>query len=79
MVRGHMTVGISGTSLMARVGRDKHTAASRREHVRPMDVTGKPMNGYVFVAAPALATDKGLREWLKLCLAFVRTLPDRKK
>lgn len=79
MVRGHMTVGINDTTLMARVGPDEHAAALRRAHVRPMDFTGKPMKGYVYVDAPALTTDEGLREWLARCFAFVRTLPDRKK
>ena len=79
MVRGHMTVGINDTTLMARVGPEHHAAALRRAHVRPMDFTGKPMKGYVYVDAPALATDKSLREWLARCLTFVGTLPDRKK
>lgn len=48
-------------------------------HVRPMDFTGKPMTGYVYVDAPGLSSEKSLREWVTRCLAFVATLPPKKK
>ncbi len=44
-----------------------------------MDFTGKPMTGYVYVDAPGLSSEKSLREWVTRCLAFVATLPPKKK
>ncbi len=79
MVRGHMTVGINDGTLMARVGPDAHVDALARAHVRPMDFTGKPMKGYVYVDAPGLSSEKSLREWVTRCLAFVDTLPPKTK
>ncbi|MEP7381175.1 MAG: TfoX/Sxy family protein [Gemmatimonadota bacterium] len=79
MVRGQMTVGINANALMARVGPENHAAALRRAHVRPMDFTGKPMRGYVYVDASGLASEAALRGWLDRCLAFVATLPPKNR
>jgi len=72
---GLMFVGVSASSLMARVGKASHAESLRRQHVRPMDFTGKPMQGYVFVDAPGIETDAQLRFWLERCEQFVATLP----
>jgi TfoX/Sxy family transcriptional regulator of competence genes len=74
---GLMFVGVSGTSLMARVGKANHADSLSRKHVRPMDFTGKPMQGYVFVDAPGLRTEAQLRFWLERCEEFVSTLPPK--
>ena len=75
MTRGYMFVGIVGDALMARVGPDFYEAALARPHVRPMDFTGKPMAGYVFVDPPGLESDAELAGWVEQGRAFVRTLP----
>ena len=72
---GHMFVGISGHKLMARVGKDHHAASLARPHVRPMDFTGRPMAGYVYVEPEGLAKDAELAFWVKHCEAFVAALP----
>jgi len=71
---GHMFAGIVGDALMLRVGPDGYEAALRRPHVRPMDFTGKPLRGYVFVDASGIRTATALAGWLERGLAFVRTL-----
>jgi hypothetical protein len=43
MCRGHMLVGILGDSLMARVGPTEYADALKRQHVREMDFTGRPI------------------------------------
>lgn len=74
LLNGKMFCGIIGDELMARVGPDAHEAALERAHVRPMDFTGRPMKGYVFVAAPGLKSAPALARWLKQCLDFVSRL-----
>ncbi|MFN8574326.1 MAG: TfoX/Sxy family protein [Gemmatimonadaceae bacterium] len=76
--KGLMFVGVSDTALMARVGKEHHADSLGRKHVRPMDFTGKPMAGYVFVDAPGLKTEAQLRFWLERCETFVSTLPPKK-
>lgn len=75
---GLMLVGVSGESLMARVGKHNHADSLARAHVRDMDFTGRPMKGYVYVDAPGLKSDADLEFWLARCEAFVSTLPPKK-
>jgi TfoX/Sxy family transcriptional regulator of competence genes len=74
---GHMFVGITGDDLMARVGKEAYADSLARKHVREMDFTGRPMVGYVFVGAKALAKDSELEFWLHHCQQFVSTLPPK--
>lgn len=79
LLDGHMFVGVAGDELMARVGPAAYAAALARDHVREMDFTGKPMKGYVFVAAEGLEDDRQLAKWLHECLEFVSSLPPKSK
>ena len=78
LCREYMFVGIEGDRLMARVGPAAHAEALRRPHVRPMDFTGKPMKGYVYVDPPGLAEDADLAAWIEECRSFVLSLPAKK-
>jgi TfoX/Sxy family transcriptional regulator of competence genes len=74
---GLMFAGVTGSALMARVGKDLFDDSLAHEHVRVMDFTGRPMAGYVFVDELGIAKEEQLRFWLKRCLDFVATLPPR--
>ena len=76
MLNGNMVAGTSQRGILVRVGRDGHGAALARPNARPMQMTGRPMEGYVFVDPPP-SDEKGLREWLDLAVAFVPTLPPK--
>ena len=56
--------------LMARVGKEAYTEAIKRRGAMPMDFTGRPMKGYVFVTFDGIDTDNDLEYWLQLCLDF---------
>jgi len=71
---GKMFVGVTGTDLMVRVGPDAHAAALAKPHVRPMDFTGRPMTGYVYVGAAGTRTDAAVAAWVEKALRFVATL-----
>jgi len=73
--RGLMFVGVSGNKLMARVGQENYQDSLGRKHVREMDFTGKPMQGYVYVEAPGTTSEEQLNFWLQRCKQFVSTLP----
>src|SRR6185369_13290241 len=72
---GRMFVGITGDDLMVRVGPDRYDESLGKPHVRPMDFTGRPMNGYVYVAPAGRRTDASLRAWVTLGARFVAALP----
>jgi TfoX/Sxy family transcriptional regulator of competence genes len=77
LLDGKMFVGIVKDDLMVRVGPDHYDASLKRAHVRPMDFTGKPMAGYVYVAPDGVAEDDELERWIRLAAGFVATLPKK--
>ncbi len=74
---GKMFCGIVKDELMVRVGPERYEPSLAKAHVRPMDFTGRPMNGYVFVGASGCRTEKAVKAWIDLGAAFVATLEGR--
>lgn len=56
--------------IMARIGEDASPEAMKRDGCHPMDFTGRPMKGYVFISPDGFDLDEDLEYWLNLCLAF---------
>ena len=77
MVQGHMSCGVVGEDLMVRVGKAQHDEALAHPHARPMDFTGRPMTGFVFVAPEGYEADEDLRDWVQRSLDFVLSLPPK--
>jgi len=71
MVNGHMCCGIVGNDLVVRTGPDRFSEAIRQPHARPMDFTGRPMKGFVYVAPAGYRSDLDLRSWTRRGLDFV--------
>jgi hypothetical protein len=79
MIDGNMAVGASpARGLLLRVGREAYGAALARPGTRPMEMRGRPMEGYLYVD-PAALTPAELEDWVALATAFVRTLPPKVK
>ena len=74
LVDGHLTVGVTGADLMVRVGRDDAEAALSRPGVRPSDMGGRRMAGWVVVDGSGLADDHALDGWIAQARAYVATL-----
>ncbi len=74
LLNGNMIAGVEVGRYMFRPGRDREGEALARPGARPMDITGKPMAGFVWVDADA-ALDTGLRDWIDFCARFVGALP----
>lgn len=79
MVYGNMSVGIVGRVLMVRLGQAEYEKALKEPFVRPMDFTGKPLKGFVYVDPEGIETDKQLDGWLDRARAFVSTLPPKEE
>ena len=56
--------------LMARIGEEASAEAMQREGCHPMDFTGRPMKGYVFVTPEGFDSEADLKYWIQLCLDF---------
>ena len=61
---GRMCCGLVGNDLMVRIPDDSFEAVMRSRHVRPMDFTGKPLKGFVYVSPSGFRTATALRAWL---------------
>ena len=70
MVNRKMCVGVERDRLMARIGPHAYDDALTHKGCRPMDFTGRPMRGFVFVALEGLESEKDLAFWLELALAY---------
>ena len=71
MVGGAMCCGLTKSDFMVRVGPDAYEDALTRPHARPMDFTGRPLKGMVYVAPDGLRTRTALAGWVRLGLGFV--------
>ncbi len=78
LLHGKMFCGVAKGKLMVRVGPDAHAAALKRPHAAPMDFTGRPMKGYVFVLPAGAKTARAVRPWVEQSAAFVATLGPKK-
>jgi TfoX/Sxy family transcriptional regulator of competence genes len=76
--RGNMVCGVVGETLMLRLGPELADAALDESHTRPMDFTGRPMRGMVYVDPPGIATDSALAAWVEHALGFAETLPAKR-
>lgn len=76
MLNGNMIAGTFRKALLVRVGRDQHAQALTRPGARAMEMRGRSLAGYITVDQADL-NDTALREWLRLALGYVRTLPSK--
>jgi TfoX/Sxy family transcriptional regulator of competence genes len=77
MVRGNMCCGVIADRLMLRVGPVGYEAALSRPHARPMDFTGRPMKGMVYVEPAGFASGGDLKEWIAKATGFALSLPPK--
>lgn len=76
MLNGNMLCGVEVGRFMFRVGKDREDTALARPGARVMDITGKPMKGFVWVSAEDAIRD-GLGGWIDLAAAYVGALPSK--
>jgi len=74
LLNGNMFCGVYKDFLILRLGEDKATEALKIPHVKPFDITGRPMKGWVMVEERGFAGEEALKEWLEKAKAFVKTL-----
>jgi TfoX/Sxy family transcriptional regulator of competence genes len=78
LLQDKMFVGIQKDELMARVGPEAHNQAVSQKHARPMDFTGKPMVGFIYVKPAGFKTKAMLEKWVGWCENYVKTLQKKK-
>jgi len=79
MVNDKMCVGVEKNRLMIRLDPEKYDEVLEKPGCTPMDFSGKPMKGYVFVSEDVLATRKQLDYWIRLALEYNEFAKSSKK
>jgi hypothetical protein len=75
LLNGNMCVGVHKDSLVVRAGERDAAPLLERAHVRPMDITGKPMKGWILVGPNGLKRKADLLRYVGAALEFVAALP----
>ncbi|GAB2877811.1 TfoX/Sxy family protein [Microbulbifer echini] len=75
MLNGNMACGVVGEELMVRVGPDNYQDALAERYTRPMDYTGRPLKGMVYVEEDAV--EQALDDWVNRGAEFAGSLPPK--
>ena len=78
LLGGRMCCGVLNDNLVVRVGPERYAAALSQAHTRPMDFTGRPLTGFVYVGLRGVKTDAALAKWLREATEYALTLPEGK-
>ncbi len=70
LVNGKMCVGVVGDEMMCRIDPELDEVVLELPGCRPMDFTGRPMKGYVYVSTEGMRTQKAFDGWIRRCLDF---------
>lgn len=76
MLDGHMICGVEVGRFMFRVGAEQESQALSRPGASPMDITGRPMRGFVWVAEDH-ADGAALDGWIDMAAHHAATLAPR--
>ena len=74
MLNDKMACGVINDDLMVRVGPAAHEEALAHQHARPMDFTGRPMRGYVFIAARGCHSPTSVAYWVHRAATNIESL-----
>ena len=77
LLNGNLACGVNKDNLIVRVDPEKHAALLKKPHVKPFDMTGKPMKGWLLVEAEGYKTHRQLSTWIKEGVQFALSLPPK--
>ena len=77
LINGNMFCGVYKDFLILRLGEENARKALALPYVKPFDITGKPMKGWIMVAADGFKSDNALADWLNQARIFANSLPPK--
>ena len=77
LINGNICFGIINDFLIVRAGEETAREKLRENHVRPFDITGKPMKGWFMVEEMGWKTTADLNAWITIGRDFAATLPEK--
>ena len=66
MIKGKMLCGIIKDDLIIRTGQENYKKTLSKPHTRPMDFTGRPMKGFLYVESEGYKNAKLLSSWINM-------------
>ena len=77
LLNGNMCFGIHKEYLIIRTSIEKSEELLKSEGVRPFDITGRPMKGWLMVSPDYVETEEQLFHMLELGVYFAEHLPPK--
>jgi hypothetical protein len=75
ILEGNMCCGVEKNNLVIRVGPMNYEKALEEPHARPMDFTGRPLRGFVYISPEGYKKDEDLEKWVMRAVEFASSLP----
>jgi TfoX/Sxy family transcriptional regulator of competence genes len=75
MIDGNMCCGVSGGSVMVRVGQEAYTRLLAEPHVRPLEFAGRRPKGFVVVDPEGWSAAADLPAWIGRGIDVAAALP----
>lgn len=72
MINDKMCIGIMKEEMMLRVMESEYETLLERNHVNPMNFTGKIMKGFLFIEEEGLKKETDLNQWIDYGLEFAK-------
>jgi len=77
LMDGNMCFGVHKEDLVIRTSKEIADKMLTKNYIRPMDITGRPMKGWLFVSPEYLTTDERVNEMIDVAKSFVESLPPK--
>ncbi|MCI0412292.1 TfoX/Sxy family protein [bacterium] len=78
MLNGRMCCAIAGDNLMVRVDPDHYDDLLKKPHAHVMDITGRPMKGFIFVDPEGYKSSTSLNFWIDEVIAYAKSQSSKK-
>ena len=77
LIKGNMCFGIYRENLIVRTGIEVADKKLKEKYVKPFDITGKALKGWVMVEEEGWRKQENLENWLNLGKEYTLTLPKK--
>ncbi len=77
LIKGNMAFGIYKDFLIVRMDKAMGEESLKARHVKPFDITGKPMAGWIMVQEEGWSKQIALENWINMGKKFALSLPEK--
>lgn len=78
LLKGNMAFGIHKDFLIVRMDKVQGEQSLKDANVKPFDITGRPMAGWIMVQESGWKSAVGLAKWMGIGKQFALSLPEKK-